>query len=52
MNGFRNFVILALICVGVGLFLAKGPVGCRPPDVSDCTWNNTTNRYTCPEESK
>lgn len=49
MNGFRNFVILCVIAIAVGLFLAKGPSGCRPPDVSDCEWNSTTNHYTCPE---
>jgi hypothetical protein len=52
MNGFRTFVIVALVAIAVGLFLAKGPTSCRPPDVSDCTWNNTTNRYDCPKESK
>jgi len=52
MRGFRTFAIWCLLAVAVGLFLAKGPSQCRPPDVSDCTWNNTTNRYTCPEETK
>jgi hypothetical protein len=52
MSGFRTFVVVALVAIAVGLFLAKGPVACRPPDVSDCVWSNTTNRYDCPEETR
>jgi hypothetical protein len=52
MNGFRSFVIMALVAIAVGLFLAKGPTSCRPPDVSDCTWNDAVNRYDCPKENK
>jgi hypothetical protein len=52
MRGFRTFVIVALVAVAVGLFLAKGPTSCRPPDVSDCTWIDATNQYDCPEETR
>jgi hypothetical protein len=50
MNGFRNFLIAALVCVAAGLWLSQGPAGCRPPDMGECTFNVDTNQYDCPED--
>jgi hypothetical protein len=52
MNGFRNSVVMAVICIAVGIFLAKGPVACRPPDMGKCEWNADNGNYKCPEENK
>jgi hypothetical protein len=48
MNGFRNFALMALVCVGIGLWLVYGPAGCRPPNMGKCEWNADTGQYVCP----
>lgn len=50
MKGFRTFLLVSLIAIGLGIWLSKGPVSCQPPDMSDCTWNVDTSRYDCPED--
>lgn len=52
MNGFRNFVIVALFCVALGFWLSNGPVACQPPDVGDCAYDANIHQYDCPEENK
>jgi len=47
--GFRAFTLLCMAAVIIGLCMVYVP-SCKPPDMSDCTWSNTTNRYDCPED--
>jgi hypothetical protein len=51
MNGFKLFVILAVVCLIIGAFAGWVP-GCKPPDVSNCTLDVDNHRYICPEENK
>jgi hypothetical protein len=49
MNGFRNFVILAVFCIIFAL--AYQAAGCDVSKSLDgCTWNVDTKTYSCPNE--
>jgi len=49
MTGFRTFVLVAMVCIVIGLVIAKVP-GCSVQDVTGCTHNLDRNEWDCPEE--
>lgn len=48
MNGFRIVFWVFVACIAIGLIAVYVP-GCQPPDMGDCTWDDTNNHYLCPK---